>query len=666
MGAVVLLVGAAAIYGIYGFAESEHLRDLRHQQARMNIIANSRVDAVNRWIESQYAHLANLAANNALQFYVTRLVDERAANAQRDPSLAAERTYLQNLLIVSAERAGFTGSETGPDIDSNVERLGVAGLAIVDNQGNPLIATRQMPPLKGHLKEALGKLEPTDRGLIDIYINHAGTPAMGFQVPLFAVHGQDNASDQIGTLLGIKELNRELFPLLRQPGDANVTAETMLVRRDGAAITYLSPLADDKSALSVTMAADTPNLAAAFALEAIGGFRIAEDYSNERVLVASRKVAGAPWVLAYKVYYKEAMSASETRYSAIMISGILIVCLVLAASIAAWRWVTSTQSERLLARFKETSQRFESMATFLRALADNQLTQIFAVSEEGRLTFANKTFADAVEMDMKEILNKNIIDVIGPVKAKAFQPVNAQVMAAFAPETRVYTFETAGRQQSLRISHIPLDGAQDHEPAVLMVSDDITDLVEERERRESSMSELIQLLMIIVNQKDPYSTLHSAATNRLALGIADVLEVGEDEKARHRPRLQHDQYRQGLRTAGGVDEDDPVDRRQPPFDPRGIGQISQAAEADVLRHGGRPHPRADTGEMGRLGPAQWPRRRRNLAPCPHHQRRQHLRRDVERPRLPVRHGHPRGDTGNGRARRKKFRPPGGHGAQSLS
>jgi nitrogen fixation/metabolism regulation signal transduction histidine kinase len=102
-------------------------------------------------------------------------------------------------------------------------------------------------------------------------------------------------------------------------------------------------------------------------------------------------------------------------------------------------------------------------------------------------------------MDMKEILNKNIIDVIGPVKAKAFQLVNAQVMAAFAPETRVYTFETAGSQQSLRISRIPLDGAQDHEPAVLMVSDDITDLVEERERRESSMSELIQLLMIIVN-----------------------------------------------------------------------------------------------------------------------------------------------------------------------
>ena len=36
--------------------------------------------------------------------------------------------------------------------------------------------------------------------------------------------------------------------------------------------------------------------------------------------------------------------------------------------------------------------------------------------------------------------------------------------------------------------------------------------------------------MIIVNQKDPYSTLHSAATNRLALGIADVLEVSEEEK----------------------------------------------------------------------------------------------------------------------------------------
>ena len=338
---IVLVVVAAAVYGIYQFAESEHDRDLRHQQARMNIIANSRVDAVNRWLESQYAHLSDLAVNSALQFYATRLVDEPAANVEDDPSLAAERTYLQNLLIVSAERTGFTGAETGPAVAANVERLGVAGLAIVDSQGKPLIATRQMPPLKGHLKEALGKLEPAKRGLIDMFINHTGTPAMGFLVPLFAVHGQDDASDQIGIVFGVKEMNRELFPLLRQPGDANETAETMLVRRDGAAIAYLSPLAGNKPPLSVTMAASTPNLAAAFALEAVGGFRIAEDYRNERVLITSRKVAGAPWVLAYKVDYDEAMAASETRYRAIMISGILIVCLVLAAFVAAWRWVTS-------------------------------------------------------------------------------------------------------------------------------------------------------------------------------------------------------------------------------------------------------------------------------------------------------------------------------------
>ena len=113
---------------------------------------------------------------------------------------------------------------------------------------------------------------------------------------------------------------------------------------------------------------------------------------------------------------------------------------------------------------------------------------------------------------------------------KTFRPVNERVLAAFEPETHVYTFDAADGHQVLRISHIPFRGDQTYPPGVLMVTDDITDLVEERERRESSMSLLTQLLMIIVNQKDPYSTLHSAATNRLALGIADVLEVSEEEK----------------------------------------------------------------------------------------------------------------------------------------
>ena len=86
---------------------------------------------------------------------------------------------------------------------------------------------------------------------MDVYLDAAGRPAMAFAIPVFAVQGNRDAASQIGTVVGVKEVGDELFPLLHQPGETGETALAALVRRSGEAIQYLSPLPDGKPPLSL-------------------------------------------------------------------------------------------------------------------------------------------------------------------------------------------------------------------------------------------------------------------------------------------------------------------------------------------------------------------------------------------------------------------------------
>jgi len=70
--ALVLSLGLA-IYGIIVFANAEKGRDLQALQTQMNLVADSRVEAIEHWLQGQYAVLERSARNPSLQQAVTAL-----------------------------------------------------------------------------------------------------------------------------------------------------------------------------------------------------------------------------------------------------------------------------------------------------------------------------------------------------------------------------------------------------------------------------------------------------------------------------------------------------------------------------------------------------------------------------------------------------------------
>ena len=241
-GAGLVAVTVIGVVLVLMFVDDQRVRDMRAWQVRMGIVADSRFAAVNDWFERQFAQVREVAENASVQLYLTEL-----AMFEGDATLVtdepAQRTYLRNLLVATAEAGGFSAPLLGADINANVERVGVAGMAIVDSDAVVLVATPGMPPIDDMLTTIV--LENRGRrALYDMHVGSGGRVAMGFLTPIFAIQSDGAPSDQIGMVVGIKEVGDELFPLLEQPGATEATAEAVILRDTGNTIEYLSPLHD--------------------------------------------------------------------------------------------------------------------------------------------------------------------------------------------------------------------------------------------------------------------------------------------------------------------------------------------------------------------------------------------------------------------------------------
>lgn len=545
-GVALALAGAVAFAVVFafGFVEEERQRSVQAWQIRLTIVADSRTASVNEWIERNFAPLRELAENASLQLYVTELLLAKG-NVDGVTDEPAQASYLRNLLIATANRNGFVPPPTAGDVAANVERTGAAGIGLVDAAGRPIVSTPGMPPLGGRIRPAVVKALSGEPAVVDMYIGASGLPTIGFVLPVFALQGDTTVG--VGAVIGVRVVDDGLFGRLEQPGDTTATGETLLVRGGDVAVNYLSPLADGTAPLKRSLARNTPDLAAAYALDAPGGFASKRDYAGESVLVASRSLAHLPWVLVRKISEAEALAATDSRLRTTLVVLLLFIGGISVTIYAVWRHGSSLRAIETAEKYRVTAERYENMTKFMRVVTNGQPTQIIAVDAEDRYTFANNRAADEAGISPEDMLGKSMASVIGPVKARIFAEINHRVMGTFAAtgdpeasrETHIVTFDDEGRTgdravtpvQVFKSEHMPLRGDRDYPPAVLMVLDDITELTRERRRNEAMLRELIDTLVSVVDRRDPYSAHHSMRVAEVSRCIAEDMRLSDHEIA---------------------------------------------------------------------------------------------------------------------------------------
>ena len=514
---------AVAVVLIFRFIADERARDMLSWQSRLGIVADSRAAAVEKWFDRQFSELSALAANPSLAFYMTQVKIGQQVES-------AEAGYLRNLLTVTASRTGFTAPAKGPRVPANVKRIGVAGLVLLDRRGRLLAGTVNPPPMEGELRRFVDSLEkrfagPFRRARSPVYMAPSGALTMAFAVPVYDTQTDPKPGAHAGVVLGVKPVADELFPLLRQPGAVEKSAEIMLVRRAGEVVEYLSPLKGGSAPLSRKLALNTANLAAAWALDHAGGFAEKVDYRGRKVLVTSRTIPGLPWVLVHKVDAAEALGPSEVRLKRLLIILLLVVALVGAAIVAVWYKGASHRAGAANRRLEDMAAEMERQRDFLRLVTDSQPNANAIVDKFGHFRFANQAASRNVGMEQGDMLGKDLISVLGPRRAKQYDRLNREALDEGTTVTALHRFDSDDGANVIQSLHVPIAESPEMPQGVLLIEEDITGAIVERERRERVMRQLVDTLVTVVDRRDPNAGDHSRRVARVARAIAQEMSL---------------------------------------------------------------------------------------------------------------------------------------------
>ena len=528
-----LALAIATVVGIVlviGFVEEQRMLELRAWQTRLGIVAESRATEVDRWLERQRQEVATLAGNATVQLFATEL-DLAGGSLSAVTDGEGQLEYVRNFLVVAAEQGGFVGPVIGPNVAANVERKAYNGLALYDRKGRPVVSTESMvlpePRFEG--------TEPSAGRILDLTLDATGAPSLTFLAPVYSLQGGAVPGTELGYIVGVKQVAAELYPLLRQPGSLERSLEAVLLRAGENVVEYLSPAIDGTAPLARSYAKDTPELAGAFALDRVGGFSEARDYRDVEVLITSRRLDNAPWVMAVKVDRAEALAVSETRLARLLAILLLAVALVAAALFAVWRHGASRRAEQAAALYRDSAIALEQQRNLLRLVTDSQPNSILIVDDGGRVRFANRIAANQVGMDGHDLLGKSLDAIMGPAHAQRYLTKNRDALAQGDVVTNTARIDGEISERVLVTDHIPVTAGDDRNGSVLVVERDITGEVAERERRERALDCLIETLVGVVDRRDPYAAQHSQRVGALSRGVAE--EMGLDDEARETARI---------------------------------------------------------------------------------------------------------------------------------
>lgn len=545
--AFLMVFTLGGVFGILSFVKSEKARTLRDWQIQMTLVAETRAAAVETWLASQFDILRSVAGNESQKIYIDTLLDDAATADKKEGAESFLRNYLKRV----AEQNGFFTPPPALEINANVVREGIAGLAVIAASGQVLVASEFLPALKedGFL-DVLKENAARQRGLWNMRVDGEGQPSLGFIVPIYPVDAKDNAKP-IAYVVGLKQVAKELFPLFSQPGETLQSAENILVQEKpgsgGSSVQYLSPRKLPTPNGTKPMTADSPNdpesSAAAFALSKPGGFAIRSNYANTLSLVMGRKITGTPWVVIRTADKEEALGPSEKRQQMMLIGFALVLGLASVSMGVAWKHGAELRASAEAARLKIAAERFTGFAKFLRVITDNQPTAIAAVDGGGKYNFANRTLADAAGITTEEVAGKTMPQVIGPVRAAVYQKINKQVIdelypgwpsdrteGKWQPHKARHEFDENGVKRYTKTDHIPLRADRDHPPGVLLIEQDVTEFITERERREKMFRGLIEAFVGEVDSRQAVTARSNAKMiARLARGTAEEMGLNPQE-----------------------------------------------------------------------------------------------------------------------------------------
>ena len=179
------------------------------------------------------------------------------------------------------------------------------------------------------------------------------------------------------------------------------------------------------------------------------------------------------------------------------------------------------------ASLEKLKNKMSQQEHFLRILTDDTGEGIVIFDHQNRYWFINDQAAARIGRDREDIIGATPVKTLGRVQALQVGTRLNMVRSSQEVIDALETTEAAGIKSHIQAYYKPLDAFGDFGGGVLLREVDVTGLVNERERREKMLNQMLRVLVAIVDRRDPFAAGHSLRVGRLARLLAEELVLPE-------------------------------------------------------------------------------------------------------------------------------------------
>ena len=381
----VFLVLAVAI-GTIGFAAFRVQSDALRANALTGLkaVAELKVEGLSRWLAERRANARALAGGSVLQTMLARWLKTGSAE---------DRAVLIGTLRTLSESYGFVD------------------LTILDPSGHRLLGNQADAPDEITPPEAVEQVFAAGQPLFLDLARRQGDSAarLGFIAPLYRSGADDGQRQPLGAVRFDLRPEDFLYPFLGSWPLGGTSGESLLARREGDSVLFLSPLRYRSDApLQLRLPLNSAELPLARALRLQEQLIEGRDYRQVPVLAVALPVPDTPWVLVAEMDEEEALAGTRR---VLAVTGVLVAAaLCVAAAILVLFW----QRQRLHWALHEVAQsrQVTSSEAKFRSYIEHSPIAVFVVDEAGRFVESNPAGLALSGYDETTLLTLSIADTI--------------------------------------------------------------------------------------------------------------------------------------------------------------------------------------------------------------------------------------------------------------
>ena len=432
--------------------------------------------------------IADLKSGQLSQWLDERRADARAVAGNSGLSALHEKWRREH---DEEARAGVLAA-----LDSVRSAYHYGRVALVDGEGQQLLTTGESfvpgPILMDAVRRALREGQAVETGFYRDVAGRLNDPVhLDFVVPMATRPG-------VPPLALVLQANPALFlfDYLNTWPVPSRTAETLLFRRDGGDLLFISPLRhrpgpplseripfSRRDAFSVMLAENPERAGRAF--EAL-------DYRGMPIVGVGRQIPGTDWLMVVKIDQDEIREASRGLiWWIILASGFALFAFCVAGVLIMMRRELAQAHRR-----EEVQGRQLRELQLLDAIAEGSTDAIFVKDVDGRYLFVSREVSRLSGIGVEDLIGRDDAHLLTPDEAAYARQTDQAVMAANAVMTYEEVLNTPGGRCTFSVTKGPLHGPDGKVAGVFGIARDVTAL----RRDEEALREREEIYSAIVNQ----------------------------------------------------------------------------------------------------------------------------------------------------------------------